>query len=168
MLTGAPGAGKTTILTALSDALSDDDIPHASVEAEALRWAHPALGDEREMQHVRVMCVLYREAGYGLLLMARTVESNEDLARLLDAVSAADHFVVRLEAHPDTLVERIIAREPQSWSGLGGLLEHARQVAGTTRALSAVQLVLSTEGQRPEAVAERIRMACPDQLRARE
>jgi Ni2+-binding GTPase involved in maturation of urease and hydrogenase len=43
VLTGPPRAGKTSVLTALVDALSDDDIAHAAVEVEALVWTHPAL-----------------------------------------------------------------------------------------------------------------------------
>ena len=42
-LTGPPGAGKPTALEALSDALHDDDIRHASLEMDAISWAHPDL-----------------------------------------------------------------------------------------------------------------------------
>ena len=46
ILTGPPGAGKSSVLTALVDALSDDDIAHAALEIEMLAWTHPALTDE--------------------------------------------------------------------------------------------------------------------------
>jgi dephospho-CoA kinase len=36
VITGPPGAGKTEVLTALSDLLVADDIRHAAVEVEAL------------------------------------------------------------------------------------------------------------------------------------
>ena len=57
----------------------------------------------------------------------------------------------------------IIQREPKGWSGLPRLLEHARELAASTPGLPGVDLVLTTQGERPEAVAERIRAA----LRAR-
>jgi Ni2+-binding GTPase involved in maturation of urease and hydrogenase len=41
VITGPPGAGKTSVLSALVDALSDDDIAHAAVEVEMLVWTHP-------------------------------------------------------------------------------------------------------------------------------
>lgn len=164
MLTGPPGAGKTSVLTALVDALSDDDVPHAAVDVEALRWAHPALSDAQEMRHLHALCVLYREAGHRLLLIAQTVETNADLARLLDAVGADEHFLVRLEAQPATLAQRIIEREPEGWSGISGLVAHTQELAVSMPALKGVQLILSTEGQRPEAVAERIRAARPNEL----
>lgn len=67
VLTGPPGAGKTSVLEALTDALSDDDVPHAAIEAEALRWVHPALSGEEEMRHLAAISALFRDAGHRLL-----------------------------------------------------------------------------------------------------
>jgi hypothetical protein len=164
LLTGPPGAGKTSVLTALVDALSDDDVPHAAVEVEALIWTHPALSDPHCWRHVAAVCGLYREAGHRLLLIAETLETDEDVAQLQDAIGADEYFLVRLEAQPGTLVRRIISREPEDWSGLPELVEHTQHLALSMPNLHGVDLVVSTEGQPPEAVAERIRAALPDQL----
>ena len=51
LITGPPGAGKTSVLTSLVDALSDDDVPHAGIEVEMLEWAHPALTEQQSMRH---------------------------------------------------------------------------------------------------------------------
>lgn len=161
VITGPPGAGKGSVLTALSDALSDDDITHAAVEVEALVWAHPALSDEQWSRHVRLACGLYRDAGYELLLVAQTLETDDDVAQMLAAIGAEDVLLVRLEARPDILGERIVAREPASWSGLRGLVDHARDLAESMPALAGVDLVLSTDDQRPEDVAARLRAAHP-------
>jgi chloramphenicol 3-O-phosphotransferase len=164
VLTGPPGAGKTSVLTALVDALSDDDIAHAAVEVEALVWTHPAVTGEQCARHVRSACELHRAAGQRLLLVAQTLETDSDVAELLDAVGADEVFLVRLEARPATLVERIVDREPPSWSGLDRLVEHTQELAATMPALSGVDLVLSTDGERAEDVAARIRAARPDWL----
>lgn len=164
LITGPPGAGKTSVLTALVDALSDDDIAHAAIEVEMLGWAHPGLTEEQWTRHLRTMCELYRQADHHLVLVARTVETDDDLSRLLHAVGAEQRFLVRLEAQPATLVKRIIEREPAGWSGLPRLVQHAQELAVSMPALRGVDLVLSTEGQHPDSVAERIRASCADPL----
>jgi len=68
---------------------------------------------------------------------------------------------VRLEAQPETLAGRIVEREPASWSGLTDLVLHARSLAMTMPALHGVDLVVSTEGERAENVATRVRAARP-------
>ncbi len=161
VITGPPGAGKTSVLTALTDALSDDDIAHAAVEVETLVWTHPALTEDQWARQVRLNCRLYRDAGHSLLLLAQTLETDDDVAELLAAVDADETVLVRLEAPPQTLVERIIEREPASWSGLPGLVEHAQELAASMPDLAGVDLVVSTEGQRPDDVAAHIRAALP-------
>ncbi len=81
------------------------------------------------MRHVKTVCALYREAGHALTLIGQTIETDDNVAQLLDAVGAGESFVVRLEARPATLVERIIQRERQGWSGLGDLVAHAQELA---------------------------------------
>ena len=161
VITGPPGAGKSAVLTALSDALSDDDIAHAAVEVEALVWTHPALATGQRWGHVRVHCELLREAGHRLLVLAETLESDDDVADLLAAVAAEEAFIVGLEAPAATLVDRISEREPASWSGLPALVAHAQELASSMANLRGVDLVLSTEGQRPDDVAARIRAGLP-------
>ena len=94
-----------------------------------------------------------------------TAESSEDLRRLLRAVGADEHAVVRLEAEPQTLRRRILEREPAGWSGLEELLAASARLSTVTAGLDGVALALSTEGQRPPTVPERIRDAFAHVLR---
>jgi hypothetical protein len=130
------------------------------VEVETLVW--PALTDEQWARHVRLASELYREARYRLLLVALTLETDADIAELVDTVGADEVFLVRLEARSMTLVER----EPPSWSGLDGLVEHAQELAASMRALRGVDLLLSTEGERaetsPPASAPPGQTGCPN------
>jgi hypothetical protein len=165
VITGPPGAGKTAVAEALSDLLVRDDVRHALIETEAITATHPPLADERWFEHVRVACALHREAGYELLLVVATVESDVDLRSLVDAIDAAEHAVVRLEAGPATLQARIIAREPAGWSGLDELVAATARLAPVIAGLDGVALALSTDDQRAETVAQQIRDAFPESLR---
>jgi GTPase SAR1 family protein len=165
VLTGAPGAGKTAVLKALSDDLVVEDVRHAVIETEALTSAHPPLEGDRWFSPVQAVCERYRCFGYGLLLVAVTVEADDDLRAVLAAIGADEHAVVRLEAEPDTLRRRIVEREPAGWSGLDALVAASERLGPIIAALDGVALSLSTEGQRPTAVAARIRDAFPEKLR---
>jgi hypothetical protein len=142
-----------------------EGVRHVSVEVEALTSAHPALDDERWTAPIRAICGLYREFGYGLLLVTVTVESQADLDAALGAIGAEGCDVVRLEADPGTLRRRIVEREPRGWSGLEQLLEASGRIGPVIARLDGVALALSTEGEAPRTVAERIRATFAVSLR---
>lgn len=166
VLTGPPGSGKSVVLEALSDALVDDDIAHASVETEALTATHPPLDDAQWLAHIDAACRLHRSQGQRLLLVATTVESDADLHGVLSAVAADEHVVVRLEAAPATLARRIVEREPEGWSGLDELVAASARLSPVIAGLDGIELALSTEDARPRDVAARIRDAFPEPLRS--
>ena len=99
VITGPPGSGKSSVLTALADALSDDDIRHAAIEAERLVWAHPALSDEQWRAQLAAVVRLYRQDGYELLLLAqegigfdlaKIVAHSRQLAQRMRALGGVD------------------------------------------------------------------------------
>lgn len=164
VVVGPPGSGKTSVLTALHDLLADGAVAHAVIEAEAVAWAHPPVGDGQALRHLESLCRMYEATGCELILVGATATSGEHLARILAAVGAADHLVVRLEASPATLRERIVEREPPGWSGLRGLVDGAEEIAHESGSLQEVDLVCSTEASTPLAVAGRIQRARPELL----
>ncbi len=164
VITGPPGAGKSAVLTALVDDLIGDDVANAALDVDEVVRSHPVLDAAPWRRQVGGIAALFRDAGHRLLIVAETLETDADTARLLDVLGADEHLLVRLEAPADTLAARIVEREPESWSGRGALAAQARRLAGTMPALRGVDLVLSTEGERPEAIAARLRAARPDRL----
>jgi ribose 1,5-bisphosphokinase PhnN len=140
VLTGPPGAGKTSVLEALSDALTADDVGHATVEVEALTSAHPALDDEQWVMPVAAICGLYRRLGYDVLPVTATVESAEDLRAVVAAVGADAHAVVRLEAEPETLRKRIIEREPETFTELDQLVAASARLSGVIAGVPGIAL----------------------------
>ena len=84
---------------------------------------------------------------------------------MLAAIGADEHVVVRLHADPSTLRQRIIDREPDTFTELDELVAAAARLSPVIAGLHGIALALSTEGERPAAVAERIRDAWPAKLR---
>jgi ribose 1,5-bisphosphokinase PhnN len=158
VVTGPPGAGKTTVLTALQNRLVDDGIGHAAIEIEALSWAHPPLSDSEAFVHLAAIRDLYVSAGYDLILCGATITSPEYMEDLLAVLAADRCLVVRLEAEPEVLRQRIIEREPPSWSGLPRLLGVAEEIAAASRLLPNIGAVFSTVESSPLEIAKEIRV----------
>lgn len=159
LLTGPPGAGKTAALTALCDALAEDRVPHAGGDADEIVWAYPFPDLALRCEHLGAWADSHRRAGQTLLVVAEVIESAAHLADLLAAIGADDHLLVRLEARPDTLRRRIIAREPEGWFALDHLLGEMEQLHASMPALDGVHLVLDTERLGTAQVTEAVRSA---------
>lgn len=156
LLTGPPGAGKTTALTALMGRLEADDRSYAAVEVEALALVHPLPDDDAAFEHLGVVARSFARRGYPLLLVAATVTDSSYLERVRAALPVDDLLLVRLTAPADVLRARISRREPPGWVGLRRLLEATARLAESMPALPDVDLVLDTETAALEDVVSSI------------
>jgi cytidylate kinase len=164
LVTGPPGAGKTQCLMALSDALAVDGIAHAAIDVDDVSWAYPYPDSSRRHELFAAAWEAHRGDGHDLVLVAEVVESDAHLAELLAAARGDDHLLVRLEARPETCRERIVEREPPSWSGLEHLLSEMERWAVSLTELAGVHLILDSESIGPDELAARIRAERPDKL----
>ncbi len=156
LLTGPPGAGKSTVATAVHDRLGENGVANALVEADELRRCYPGLAQQRLCEHVAFLVRSYQEAGHDLFVITETLEDLADYEQMVAAVAPDRVFLVRLDAAPETLQARITDREPAAWPGLPGLLASAAQLASSMRLLPNVDLVVSTQAELAEDVAARI------------
>ncbi len=160
VITGPPGAGKSEVAAALHDSLGDAGEDVALIESDELERSHPPIARSRSIEHLRMLADSYRELGTPLLLVTATLEDDRHREELLAAIGADRAPLVRLEADPETLRDRILAREPPGWEGLPELLNASRALAASMpEGLGGVDLVLSTEGRTPAGVAEGIAAA---------
>ncbi|KAA2265667.1 ATP-binding protein [Solihabitans fulvus] len=159
IVTGPPGAGKSTVATAVHDRLGDAGVANALMEVDELERCYPPLDEQHLFANLATICAAYREVGHDLMFVTATVEHDAYGERLLAAVGADAHLLVRLDAEPATLESRIRAREPAGWSGLEELVESSARLATELRGLGGVGLVLSTERATPDEVAARIEAA---------
>ena len=94
-----------------------------------------------------------------LFLVAATTENDDELTGLVAALGAGPVLVVALRVRPGTAAARVLAREPEHWTGRFALAQSARRLALAIPSLSRVDLVLDTPGASPLELARSIYQA---------
>ena len=116
LVTGPVGVGKTTVASALADALVDEGVPTAFVDGDALTEVHPASpgdawGEGVLVANLEATWGVYRAAGARCLVLAQVVESEDGIRQFAEAIPGADLTVIRLDAPLDVIHRRIAQRE---------------------------------------------------------
>jgi hypothetical protein len=114
IITGAMGAGKTSVLGEASDILTMHRITHAAIDMDALGLAYlPTASGNDEVMHgnLRSVCVNYATLGVTRFLLARAVESRDELDLYRGIVLATNTVVCLLTANIETMERRVKERE---------------------------------------------------------
>jgi hypothetical protein len=159
VITGAPGAGKSSVAEALTTLLDNAGIEHGAIESEQLAWGTPWLSEDQMHEQLTEVLRLQRSYGRRLFIVVATTETEGDLQGLLAAIGAGRSFVACLTVPGDVASARVLEREPERWAARESLAEHARELAPQIPRLPSVDLVLSTDGRDEESVAAELRDA---------
>jgi hypothetical protein len=166
ILTGPPGAGKSSVLGALTTSLEIDGVEFSALESEQLGWGSPWLSADQWLPQLAAVMALQRKLGRRLFLVAATTETTDQLRGVVGAVGADRSVVVLLVAAPEVVAARIDAREPDLWPGKANLIEHARSLAvSMPRDLAGVDAQVPTEGRAPVDAAAELREVLAPALR---
>jgi gluconate kinase len=163
VLSGPPGAGKSSVLVELATVLEVDGVEFGALESEQLGWGSPWLDDEPWLRQLKAVMEIQRQAGRRLFLIAATTETSRELAAVVEAIAADEHAAVLLGAPADVVAARIEAREPDAWPGKLDLIDHAHGLATSMQDLTGIDLRISTDDRCATDVALEVR----DKLRAR-
>ena len=163
VVTGPPGAGKTACLTALTDALVDDKVAHASLDMDEVAWAYPFPSIEQRAVLLGNAWEGHRRMGHDVLLFSRS-SSRAPIWPSCSTRSARTITCSSGSRRPRTMRERIVAREPPGWSGLEHLLAEVERYAISLTELDGVHVTLDSEELTPGRGAARIRAERPDKL----
>jgi chloramphenicol 3-O-phosphotransferase len=156
VITGAPGAGKSAVIEALSDVLAEADVEHAAFECEQLARGHPWLSFLATLPQLHEVLNGQRRAGRALFLVTATIETDAELEALIRAVEPDLALVVALRVMPETAARRVLHREPAHWEGRDALAEHAGRLAVTVPRLRGIDFILDTDHAVPRDVAHHI------------
>ena len=167
LITGPPGAGKTTIGAEISTLLHDPPVPHAFIDLDMLSWCFPPPRNDRFQQklalrNLRDVWKNDAAAGATHLVIARVVESRDELQGYQGAIPEADITVVRLHAPVEVLQDRLWHR----YSGLGAdrdaswHVERAAELAPLMDKDPVEDMLIETDGRSPHEIAIEIVTRC--------
>lgn len=119
VVSGSIGAGKTTVLGEIADLLRSCGESFGAVDYDAFTQVFPAPEDDpfRIRFGATVLGGYWKAAagqGATRLVIAGVVESEADLAAMLEGIPGAEPFVVHLAVDMGTLERRVTRRETGS------------------------------------------------------
>jgi gluconate kinase len=159
VISGTIGAGKTAVADEVSCLLGEQGILHALIDLDHLGNIIPApdadpLSKELAMHNLAAIWPNYRAAGVRRAVIARVIESRDELAEFRRAIPNANITVVELRAAPETLRSRVTAREAGAMRR--ELLRRSPQLDRSLRRASAADHVVENDSRPVRAVAEEV------------
>jgi hypothetical protein len=158
ILTGTVGSGKTSTMHALGALLGERGVPHAMVDADAVRLLRPAPADdpfhrELELRNLRDLSRNFRAAGARVVIVAAVVERADDLPRYAAALGSREPLLVRLTADPRTVRARLDARHDGDADALAWHAARAPELAAILEAADLGGIAIDTTTRSPAEVA---------------
>ncbi len=116
VISGPVGVGKTTVGTEVSTILAQAGTPHTFIDLDALTMTYPRppddrFGDRLALQNLRAVWTNAAAAGSRNLIIARVIESMDDLQTIKEALPNTKLSLCQLSAGERTLIERVRTRE---------------------------------------------------------
>lgn len=114
IITGSMGAGKSAVLAEASDLLTARRMAHAAIDLDMLGLACLPSTDKSDRvmyRNLAPVCKNYDAEGVRRILLARAMETREELELCRRAASAREVVVCRLSAKIETMEQRVAARE---------------------------------------------------------
>jgi len=150
ILSGPVGVGKTSVGQEISAQLEDRSVPHTFVDLDGLAQTYPRpqddpYGSDLALKNLKAVWANAKDAGSLNLVVARVVETDEDVAAIAQVVPGAEPTVFQLSAADEVLVERVGRRE--MGSGHDWHANRAIELARSLKATGPCDHFIATDGR---------------------
>lgn len=158
MIAGPAGVGKTSVANDVSVQLRRAGVAHAVVDTDALDDVFPVPDGQWRLteRHLAVMWESYRSLGIRRLILTGVyLHTAPELEWIVRATSPDRVTLIRLDAAPDVLAERVRRREIGSGAEdqLVRTHDQARILASQPQG---AEMVVATDGRPIESIAAEI------------
>ncbi|NUT38969.1 MAG: hypothetical protein HOV86_03190 [Thermoactinospora sp.] len=163
LIIGTVGAGKTTTAGAVGESLSEQGVPNAVIDLDAIRQAWPAPPDDPfhfrlTLRNLRSLAAAYLEAGFTRLVLAGVIENAGERARLAEAVGA-ELTVCRLRPRLTDVRDRLTRRHVLEAASLSWHLARSGELHGILEEAGVEDVIVDVGCDTPPELAVRVMKA---------
>jgi DNA polymerase III delta prime subunit len=159
LISGPVGVGKTTVGNEVSSSLERRGVAHTFIDMDALAWTYPRPPDDRfgkklALLNLRDVWTNCAAKGSHNLIIARVIETRQDVEQIERAVPGARSLVCQLRANDETLIDRVRTRE--LGSGRDWHEARALELARSLQNKAPADFVVDTDGRLVSDIADEI------------
>lgn len=159
VITGPVGAGKSTVVTAISQLFDHQGIAHVAFDMDYLRWVHPhPAGDPFAAQlGYRNLASIWPNVQIvspRCVLLADVVEHRSQVRDYATAMPGTDVVVVRLHVPMPVILERLAGRENENT--IAWYRQRAPELQAIMEREQVADIVIDVGHRSPEDVAAEI------------
>lgn len=115
ILTGSPGAGKSTVADTLSEELVRTNTAHAWIDVDDLSKVFPSESENFKWTNLLLLLPYYLEIPNTKIILPGVIGSQENIDSIKSIAGNTKVVVCELTASPATILKRVLKREPDEY-----------------------------------------------------
>ena len=116
IITGSPGAGKTSVSNALAEQFRKANTPHLVIDPDEIARIYPEKSlNEVKLEALATLYPFYVKHGVDRMIIPLTIDSDTELNQLHELFGQENVRVITLVTDEAVLLKRVAEREPDEY-----------------------------------------------------